>query len=81
MILRFTLDLATLIGESPAEWNTLEDQARAGRWTTARVAEVKRLRELASDLGVPLREEGLVPGRRRQHHLVVRRSRPHSEWE
>ena len=74
VILRVTLDMATLIGENPAEWNTLEDQARAGRWTIAPRAEVERLRTLASSLGVPLREEGLVPERRRQV-LSFRRSR------
>jgi len=75
MILRFTLDFATLIGETPAEWNTLERQARAGHWTAAPLAQVERLRALAADLGVSLREEGLVPRRRRQQLLSLRQSR------
>jgi hypothetical protein len=78
VILRFTLDTAALIGETPAEWETLERQARAGRWTMAPVGEVERLRALAWALGVPLFEEGVVPGRRRQF-LGRRRSRPRPE--
>ena len=78
MILRFTLDLATLIGETSTEWDTLERQARAGHWTAAPLAQVERLRALAADLGVPLYEEGSVPGRRQQC-LGVRRSPP-TQW-
>jgi hypothetical protein len=80
VILRFTLRTVTLVGEMPAEWEQLERQARAGRWTTAPLAEVERLRALASDLEVPLREEGFVPGRRRQFP-GVRRWRPRPEGD
>jgi hypothetical protein len=81
VILRFTLDVAALIGESPAEWETLEGQARAGRWTTAPLVEVERLRALASDLGVPLQEEGLVPGRRRRQFFGRRKRRPRAKGQ
>ena len=33
MILRFTPKTAALVGETPAEWQLLEKQVRAGRWT------------------------------------------------
>jgi hypothetical protein len=64
MILRLTLKTATLVGETPAEWELLEKQVRAGRWTSGPRNDERRLRELAAELGVPLREEGVVPWKR-----------------
>jgi hypothetical protein len=62
-------------GGNPGRVGERERQARAGRWTTASRADVERLRALASDLRVPLREEGLVPGRRGPPFLALRRRR------
>jgi hypothetical protein len=61
MILRLTPKTAALVGETPAEWQLLEEQVRAGRWTTGARSDEGRLRQLAAELGVPLREEGVVP--------------------
>jgi hypothetical protein len=66
MILRLTLKTAALVGETAAEWELLEKQVRAGRWTPGARADEGRLREIASELKVPLREEGVVPWRRRK---------------
>jgi hypothetical protein len=57
---------ATLEGENAAEWELLEQQVRAGRWTTGARADEGRLRQLAAELGVTVREEGVVPWRRRR---------------
>jgi hypothetical protein len=67
MILRVTLKTATLIGETAAEWQLLEKQVRAGLWTSGPRMDEGRLRQMAVELGVPLREEGVVrtPPRRR----------------
>jgi hypothetical protein len=61
MILRLTPTTTTLIGETFREWELLEKQARSGRWTTGTRADEARLRALAVELRVPLREEGVVP--------------------
>jgi hypothetical protein len=66
MILRLTRTAAELIGESPAEWDLLEKPVRAGRWTTGTRADEGRLRQLAAELGVALREDGVVPWRRKR---------------
>jgi len=65
VILRVTLKTAELVGETPAEWQLLEKQVRAGRWTSGLRTDVGRLRPLAAELEVTLREEGVVPWRRR----------------
>ena len=62
VILRLTPTTAALVGESAAEWQLLEKQVRVGRWTTGALADAGRLRQLAGDLGVPLREEGCGRG-------------------
>jgi hypothetical protein len=51
MILRLTPKTAALVGETAAEWELLEKQVRAGRWTTGVRAERLRLRALASCRG------------------------------
>jgi len=61
VILRVTLKTAELVGENAAEWQLLEKQVRAGRWTSGTRADAGRLRQLAVELGVTLREEGVVP--------------------
>jgi hypothetical protein len=65
MILRLTSKTAALVGETPAEWQLLEKQVRAGRWTCGPRTEEGRLRLLAVELGVPVREEGVVRWKRR----------------
>jgi len=67
MILRLTPTTATLVGENAAEWGLLEQQVRAGRWTTGTRADEARLRALTAELGVVLNVEaaGVVPPRRR----------------
>jgi hypothetical protein len=72
VILRLTPKTATLVGETPAEWELLEKQVRAGRWSSGPRNDEGRLRELAAELGVPLREGGVVPWKRR------RRGAPHA---
>ena len=57
MILRLTPKTAALVGETAAEWQLLETQVRAGRWTSGPRTDAARLRALAAELGVPLREE------------------------
>ena len=49
MILRLTPRTAELIGETPAEWQLLEKQVRAGRWTSGPRTDVARLRALAAE--------------------------------
>jgi hypothetical protein len=66
MILRLTPKTATLVGETPAEWELLETQVRAGRWTSGPRMDAARLRDLAAELGVAVREEGVVPWKRRR---------------
>jgi len=66
MILRFTSKTAELVGESPAEWQLLEKQVRAGRATTGAREDAGRLRQLAEEVGVALRIEGVVPWKRRR---------------
>jgi hypothetical protein len=70
MILRLTLNTAALIGETPAEWQLVEKQVRAGRWTSGARAEEGRLRELAVELRVALQVEevGVVPWKRRDRY-------------
>ena len=65
MILRLTPKTAALVGETPAEWQLLEKQVRAGRWTSGPRTEAERLRTLAAELGVAVREEGVVGWKRR----------------
>ena len=60
MILCLTRITAALVGENPAEWHLVERQVRAGRWTTSARSEEGRLRQVAGELGVPLREDGVV---------------------
>ena len=57
MILRLTRATAELVGESADEWQTLEKQVRLGRWTSGPRSDESRLREVAAELGVPLRVE------------------------
>jgi hypothetical protein len=66
MILRLTPKTAALVGDTPAEWQLLERQVRAGRWTCGPRMEEGRLRQLAVELGMPVREEGVVPWRRKR---------------
>jgi hypothetical protein len=56
MILRLTPKTATLVGETAAEWQLLEEQVRAGRWTSGPRTDEGRLRALAVELGVAMRE-------------------------
>jgi hypothetical protein len=56
MILRLTPKTAALVGETAAEWELLETQVRAGRWTTGARGDVHQLRQLAAELGLTLRE-------------------------
>ena len=60
MILKFTRSTAELMGESAAEWQALEKQVRLGRWTSGPRTDEGRLRQLAAELGVPLRVEGMA---------------------
>jgi hypothetical protein len=48
MILHLTPTTAALVGETPAEWQLLEKQVRAGRWTTGARSDEGRLRQLAA---------------------------------
>jgi hypothetical protein len=66
MILRLTPTTAALIGETVPEWQLLEKQVRAGRWTTGPRADESRLSALAAELGVTVREEGVVPWKRKR---------------
>jgi hypothetical protein len=77
MILRLTPTTAALIGETAAEWNLLEKQVSTGRWTTGARTDEGWLRQLATELGVPLREEGVVrvgSGASRARHMPETRS-------
>jgi len=60
MILRLTPKTAALVGETSAEWQLLEKQVRAGRWTCGPRTEEGRLRRLALETRVPVREGGAV---------------------
>jgi hypothetical protein len=60
MILRLTPKTAALVGATAAEWQLLENQVRAVRWTCGPRTEEGRLRQPAVELGVPVREEGVV---------------------
>ena len=60
MILRLTLTTAELVGESPSEWQTLEKVVRSGQWTSGPRTAEGRLRQLAAELQVPLRVEGIA---------------------
>jgi hypothetical protein len=44
----------------PAEWQLLEKPVRAGRWTSGPRTDAARFRALAAELGMALREEGVV---------------------
>ena len=66
MILRVTLKTAELLGETPAKWELLEKQARAGQRTNGPRGDQNRLQRLAAELGVLVREEGVVPWKRRR---------------
>lgn len=70
MILCLTPTTATLLGETGAEWELLEQQARARRWTTGTRADEARLRALAAELAVVLmvEEAGVEPRRHRRAH-------------
>jgi hypothetical protein len=72
MILQLTPKTATLIGETPAEWELLEQQARAGRWTSGLRTDEGRLRALAAELGVPVREEASCDGSGSRGHIAGR---------
>jgi hypothetical protein len=61
MILRLTPTAAFPEGETAGEWQLLEQQVRVGRWTTGPRTDAERLRALATELGVALREEDVVP--------------------
>jgi hypothetical protein len=50
VILRLTPKTAALVGETPAEWQLLEKQVRAGRWTSGPRTDAERLRALAAEL-------------------------------
>ena len=63
---RLTPNTAALVGENPTEWQLLEKQVRAGRWTTGTRADEDRLCQLAADPRVSLREEGVVRTRASQ---------------
>jgi hypothetical protein len=63
MILRLTDKTAALIGESPGRV-AAPRQARVARWTSGPRNDEGGLRELASELGVPVREEGVVSWKR-----------------
>jgi hypothetical protein len=65
VILYLTLKTAVLVGETPAEWQLLEKQARAGQGTTGTRSDEGQVRALAAERGVTLREEGVVPWKRR----------------
>jgi hypothetical protein len=56
MILQFTPKTATLVGESLAEWQLLEQQVRAGRWTSG------RRRTKANDGRLPVRDVNSIVG-------------------
>ena len=60
MILRLTLTTAELVGENAAEWQALEKQVRFGQWTSGPRRDEGRLRQLAAELGVALRVEGVA---------------------
>jgi hypothetical protein len=66
VILRLTPTTAALVGETPAEWQLLEKQVQAVRWTTGARVDEGRLRQLATELGMPLWEEGVVRPRQRR---------------
>jgi hypothetical protein len=66
VILRLTPKTAALVGETPTEWELLEKQVRAGTWTTGTRGDEERLRRLAAELRVTLREEGVVPWKRKR---------------
>jgi hypothetical protein len=74
VILRLTLTTAELVGENPAEWETLEKLVQIGQWTSGPRNDEWRLRGLATRLKVPLRVEGGVALRTR-----ARRRTPPSE--
>lgn len=57
MILHLTPTTASLLGETPAEWEALEAMARRGSWTVGRRGEEERLRRMAEALGVAVRVE------------------------
>jgi hypothetical protein len=65
MILRLTRKTVALVGETPAEWQLLEKQVRAERWTSGPRSDEAKLRAMAAELGVMLREEGVVGWKRR----------------
>jgi hypothetical protein len=58
--LQLTRTTAQLLGENAAEWRTLEEVVRLGQWTNGPRSDEGRLRQLAAELGVPLREEDVV---------------------
>lgn len=58
MIRWLTRTTAELVGETAAEWQALEKQVRTGRWTSGPRSDEGRLRQLAAELGVPLRVDG-----------------------
>ena len=66
MILRLTPRTAELIGETPDEWQLLEKQVQAGLRATGPREEEARLRQFAAEFGVPVREKGAVPWKRKR---------------
>jgi hypothetical protein len=67
MILRLTLKVAAMVGETPAEWELLERQVPGGavdhRATGGREPTQGRWRQSS---GVAVRDEGVVPWKRRR---------------
>lgn len=59
MILRLTRTTAELLGETSAEWAQLEKCVRLGQWTSGPRMDEDRLRQIAVELGVSLRMEGV----------------------
>jgi hypothetical protein len=57
MILRLTPTMAQFLGETPREWQALEDAARFGRWTGGPRDDALRLRRLAVELQAGARVE------------------------
>ena len=75
MILRLTRTTAELVGESPAEWQALEEMVQLGQRASAPRTEEWRLRGLASRLKVPLRVEEVVVVRTRARNATASEER------
>src|SRR5262245_11435860 len=75
MILGLTRTTAELVGESPAEWQALEQIVQLEQWTSGPRTEEWWLRGLASRLKVPLRVEGVVVVRTRARNRTASEER------